>query len=436
MKKNVVMASASGYDWTMLEPFVTSFVRNCPSAELVLFANDISDFTRDRLISCGGGVKLEPFKVIRQPVNDRWNNFLSYIEAHGDEYEQVFITDTRDVIFQSDVFEAFKGNVNWLGYSTEFLKIGQETRYNYRWIEMYFGKAAAENLADKRIICAGSAAIGSTREIKIFIEKLLTTNPKTDRLGSDQATMNYIIHNKLLPIEHLIESDVDTGEIFTAGQIPNPQTRDDKILRGDGGVPAVVHQYDRRRPFWLLSEKIYRDKNFQADERFTDPRSAFEQIRQLAYIGKTEDAARFFMNHTNADFVRDIDKTLKFWENLLSHPFTPAVGYLELSIHNALASVENLSVRYLDVICSRLHYTIKNGHVVTLQFVKSIAQNLLNTAEQSLDERNRSIFTFCTETIRFLPPDKDLYLLQAKACRKFGKKDEALAAYKQALDLS
>ena len=55
MKKNLVMGSASGYDWNTLEPFVTSFVRNCPNADLVLFVNDISDFTRDRLINCGGG---------------------------------------------------------------------------------------------------------------------------------------------------------------------------------------------------------------------------------------------------------------------------------------------------------------------------------------------------------------------------------------------
>ena len=420
MKKNLVMGSASGYDWTMLEPFVTSFVRNCPSAELVLFVNDLSDFTRDRLISCGG-VKLEPFKVIRLPVNDRWNNFLDYLEAHGDEYEQVFITDTRDVIFQSDVFEAFKGNVNWLGYSTEQLPIGQERKHNCRWIEMCFGKEQLDKIADKMIICAGSAAIGSTREIKIFLEKMLATNPRKDVIGSDQATMNYIIHNKLLPIETLIENDVDTGKILTNGRLS--KTLDDKILRGDGGVPAVVHQYDRGRGLIQFVDKIYRDKNFQADERFTDPRSAFEQVRQLAYIGKTEDAARFFMSIHGADFSGNIELLLKIWEILLTRPFMPAVGYLELSIHNALATVKNFSIRQLDVICSRLYYTIKNGHVVNPQFVKFVAQNLLNTAEQSLDERNRSIFTFCTETIKSLPPDKDLSLLQTEASKKFGKKE-------------
>lgn len=55
MKKNLVMGVAKGYDWNALEPFVISFKRHCPNAELVLFVDDISDFTRDRLISCGGG---------------------------------------------------------------------------------------------------------------------------------------------------------------------------------------------------------------------------------------------------------------------------------------------------------------------------------------------------------------------------------------------
>lgn len=53
--KNLVMGVATGYDWNALEPFVTSFKRNCSSADLVLFVDNISDFTRNRLISSGGG---------------------------------------------------------------------------------------------------------------------------------------------------------------------------------------------------------------------------------------------------------------------------------------------------------------------------------------------------------------------------------------------
>ena len=53
MKKNLVMGVAKSYDWDILEPFVLSCKRNCPSAELLLFVDDISDFTREQLIRGG-----------------------------------------------------------------------------------------------------------------------------------------------------------------------------------------------------------------------------------------------------------------------------------------------------------------------------------------------------------------------------------------------
>ena len=384
----------------------------------------------------GGGIKLAPFKVVNLPGNDRWENFLDYLEAHGDEYERVFVCDTRDLIFQSDVFAPFKDCVNWLGYSTELPTIGKERTYNYPWIEICFGKAEADKLSDKKIICAGGAAIGSTEEVKTFLESMLSTNSRKDMLGSDQATMNYLIYNKLFPIKNLIENDVDTGEIVTNGFVKNAKTRDDKILRGDGGVPAVVHQYDRHSHLVQFVDNVYRDRNFQADERFTDPRSTLEQVKQLLHIGKIDEEARFFMNNHGADFGGEIDRLLKLWEMLSSRPLSPAVGYLELSIQNALASVKNLPQKNLDKICSLLIHSIKNRRAVDPRFVNMIAGGLLNLAGQFVNARAAAPCFFCLDAIKALelPPNKDFYLLQAKAFRTFGRKDEALAAYKQALD--
>ena len=52
--KNLVMGVAKGYGWNDLEPFVTSFEKNCPSADLVLFVDDLSEFTLQCLKSLGG----------------------------------------------------------------------------------------------------------------------------------------------------------------------------------------------------------------------------------------------------------------------------------------------------------------------------------------------------------------------------------------------
>ena len=52
--KNLVMGVATNYSWYDLEPFVISFKRYCKDADIVLFVDNISDFTRDALTRGGG----------------------------------------------------------------------------------------------------------------------------------------------------------------------------------------------------------------------------------------------------------------------------------------------------------------------------------------------------------------------------------------------
>ena len=183
------------------------------------------------------------------PNNTRWKIFADFLDAH-DDCEQVFITDTRDVIFQADVFAKFGGLKNFLGYVTEVddiagSKTGNATNFN--WIADCFDKVTAQSLAGQKVICSGTV-IGSIDAMKIFCRELWKILEHKPEDIFDQAVMNYLVYNKLLPIENLIESDVYGGEIFTSflfhAQHPI-KIRGDKILRGDGEVPAVVHQYDR-----------------------------------------------------------------------------------------------------------------------------------------------------------------------------------------------
>ena len=173
---------------------------------------------------------------------ERFENFKRYLDAHGDEYAQIFITDTRDVIFQGDIFDDFKGYSNFLCYATEAddlrgTKSG--SRLNYDWLCDCFGKEEADKLLDKKIVCAGSALIGTPRAVKIFLEKLLALRDPTKKTAFDQAAFNYLIHNNLIPIENLIESDVVSGAIYTNALILDNKIRGDKILRGDSGVPST-----------------------------------------------------------------------------------------------------------------------------------------------------------------------------------------------------
>ena len=392
----------------------------------------------------GGGIKLEPFKIVGHPVNDRWKHFLDYLELHGEEYSQVLCMDTRDAIFQGDVFKCFVGKKNYLGYATQPCMISPtmpQVLPQYEWMTRFFGKDEADKLIGKKVLCIGTV-VGTINEMETFCRKIWEYSPVAAH-GADEATEHYIMYNNLLPVSNLVEMDCDSGAIFTSHwfHICNPvETRGDKILRGDGGVPAVVHAYDRQPSLVALVDGLYRDKNFQADERFSDPRSLLEQATNLLYIGKISDAAQLFMKYfpDGANLGGNVDAVLRLWDIALKKPPTPAAGYIELSIQAALKGGQGISGELFNKIINLLAYAVRNNRVIDYEFKIAITNVALKIVEQNLNVGNSAACFYFLDLINALnfPPSKDFYLMQARVYRTFGKKEEALAAYQKVLDLS
>ncbi|MBR0260633.1 MAG: hypothetical protein IJQ85_02455 [Selenomonadaceae bacterium] len=446
MKKNLILGAAKGYDWDTLEPFVFSCKKNCPSAELVFFVDDISDFTRAQLIRTGVLLKDFPAEMCEGvPNNTRWKVFSDFLEEHGDKYEQIFISDTRDVIFQSDVFECFKGYSNYLGYTTEPDDIrGSKTgdRLNYNWLFDFFGKEKADRLLDKKIICSGTV-IGTSRYMQIFCREIWQTLKCNISGVFDQAVANYLIHENLLPLEHLIEIDVYSGEIFTSAlfHTMNPvKIRGDKILRGDDEIPAVVHQYDRNEESVQLVDEIYRDKNFQLNEQFHDTKSMIEQTTSLVRANKIGAATRIFMKEylANPDF-RSYDRVLKrILEATLKKSSTQTLELLLLAVQDAMTGVKIMTDRDFFVIHKLIKREKELGYPIEPEFKKYITDFMYHVAKQDFKANNFSHCLYLTDMLNELdmPPDKDFYLFVAEVNRIAGRKDAALDAYKKALELS
>ena len=371
-------------------------------------------------------------------INLRWKMYLDFLEAHS-YYEQIFVTDTRDVIFQGDVFESFKGCSNCLGYATEFLTISEDRACNYPWLEGLFGKEEADKLSDKKIICCGTV-IATSNEMKIFCRIMWDALKDVKVWGYEQAEMNYLVWNNLLPIENLIESNVVSGEIFTNGLIKDNKIGGGKILRGDGGVPAVVHQYDRHQELVRLVDKIYRDKNFRIDERFNDMRSVIELMTSLLKVDRIDEGSRIFLKKffDSADFSLHGDALMKLWSNVLEKPLSQPLKLLELALQYAATSVKNFSGYFLQTLCNNLKRAKELGHPVDPEFKNYAAGILLGFANHNLNLNQLGNCFWCIKEMEKLdlPPDRNFYLLVAKVNRIAGKKDEALAAYKKVLELS
>lgn len=401
--KNLVMGVAKGYGWDMLEPFVTSFEKNCPSAELVLFVDDISEFTRDRL-QCAERVRVVDVPAQYKDVliiHTRWKMCADFLEQCGANYEQAFITDVRDVIFQGDIFEPFKNFQSWLGYATEADDIGGSKtgdKVDYEWLVSCFGKDEADSLLDKKIICCGTV-IGTINEMKSFCHIMWEALKGETTWGHEQAVMNYLVHKNLLPIENLLELDVDSA-IFTAALTDNYFIRGDKIFYGER-VPSVVHQYDRHNNLIKLVDEIYHDKNFQADLRFSDMRSVTEQAICLLLANKIGDAAKFFMKKflVTEDFSGCARALIRLWEIAMRNPLSPASELLELSAQSALKSVENFSNSDWNEICISLNRAAEYRHPVDPEFKNDVTTRLLKITEENFLAGERKQYLSCLELI-------------------------------------
>lgn len=398
--RNLILGVAKGYGWDILEPFVTSAEKNCPSAEIVLFVDDISEFTRAHLQRCQRIICVDipaRYKNILV-IHTRWKICADFLEQYGANYAQAFITDTRDVIFQSDIFKSFEGYTNYLGYATEGLSIGEDKIYNYFWLESCFGREAADKLSDKTIICCGTV-IGTVNELKIFCRIMWEALKDETIWGHEQAAMNYLIHEKLLSIKNLIEIDVD-GEIFTMGFAEDFYISGEKILRG-GRVPAVVHQYNRYESLIELVDEVYHDKNFQVDNRFADMRSVIEQATCLLFSDKIGEAARRFMKNflVTEDFSDCVKALLRFWGVVMQNPLSSASELMELSAQNALKSVEKLSASHLSEICTLLNRAQEARHPVDPEFKNYVTAYLLKLAGENFIAGDSEQYLSCLELI-------------------------------------
>ena len=214
----------------------------------------------------------------------------------------------------------------------------------------------------------------------------------------------------------------------------------DKILRGDGKIPAVVHQYDRQQSLVQLVNNLYRDKNFQPNEKFTDPRSIFEQIFYLATLGRIDDIYKLFTKHLHGkNFVGYADNLTNLWATTLQRKITPTSELLMLSIQNALMSTggNGFHFGHINQILSLTNFCMKNHLVVSYPFKMFLGNILFNLANHMHDAKN---YDRCINCLNFMaeleiPLDQNFYLFKAKICREAGKKSEALSAYEKALNI-
>ena len=177
----------------------------------------------------------------------RFLNYHDYLVSAG-PYRRVFLTDARDVVFQSNLFERDPGDQIEGFLERKDSTIGR-CSLNREWLDSIIGPTSAGPFMSKPIVCAGTL-YGNAPLMIAFLRKFIEEHFKLLQLhkNGDQALVNYMVHNDSGIQARLIPNE--SGVVFTMSQNRNEFIWADgeqqwPIRSSAGEAYAVLHQYDR-----------------------------------------------------------------------------------------------------------------------------------------------------------------------------------------------
>lgn len=175
----------------------------------------------------------------------RYIYYLNYLDECGAGYDRVFVTDIRDVLFQTDPFACDLPEGLSVFLEDASLTLGQ-CPTNSAWLRQAYGPASLRELGGKRIICAGTI-YGQPAALREFFGRMVERfYARQTRLGIDQAVFNYILHQQPPPQVRQFENA--DGPVLTMAQVKPEKfafNADGRLVNAANRVYNVLHQYDR-----------------------------------------------------------------------------------------------------------------------------------------------------------------------------------------------
>lgn len=273
-KKDLVLGVFKDYtDFEVIRPWISSIKRTDFDGDVVLIVSN----TTDHMISCIS--ELGAIAVKREPEEP--NNIYSvrfrwiYDFLKNTNYNNVLVTDVKDVIFQENPSNYMGKNlldgVNLVA-STEAIKIKDE-KFARENIGDSFGEYFLHEIQEEISCCAGVIAGTSDaiENLSFYIYEM-SVNLSSNTGASDQAAFNLLLRKhpwrdttKIATLSEAWALNAGTTNPSDAPERfyefltePPAQLEGDVVVNSDGVAFAVVHQYDRNQEWDLTLREKYR----------------------------------------------------------------------------------------------------------------------------------------------------------------------------------
>jgi hypothetical protein len=278
LQNNLILGAAVGLHLSVLHRFVQSARTSCNLCTITLLVHDFSMRSDDfRLLSDVFHVVLIPYQqfllsnkhetfVMTDIHSQRWTIFSSYLQTlqkEGKAFDNVFICDVSDTIFQANVFKHMDTMGDGLYAFLEDIHIPIAKQIvNNDWIKVCYGEQMLQQIGNKSISCSGTV-LGSWPAIITYLSTMTSQFLTRSRAcliitGNDQGVHNFIIHNGLVADTTIYLIPHETGFVGTVG-LPKWLTRNKfgYILNNRSEIYAVVHQINRSPQLLAQFDRVY-----------------------------------------------------------------------------------------------------------------------------------------------------------------------------------
>ncbi|CAF1231000.1 unnamed protein product [Adineta ricciae] len=184
-------------------------------------------------------------------VSLRWIIISQYLKRLDDirsPYKYVFICDSRDVIFQRNIFDYVNEYEDGLFVFQETTKMNiRKCSYNSKWIKDCYGETELNLIGDHKIICAGTI-LGSWKAIMNYLSIVEQVTSQRYQQCNDQGIHNHIVYRDKINNTKIHIISHEHGFVGTLGYSATfKRNQFGLILNENEQVYAVIHQFDRNK---------------------------------------------------------------------------------------------------------------------------------------------------------------------------------------------
>jgi hypothetical protein len=251
MSKSLILTAGIGYSYRDLERFMKSYFKQCADSCDLIVITDCN--IEKRATFKDHGVEIFPYssaQVIPTVINNsRYFAYMDVLLCVEGQYENVFLCDSRDLIFQGNIFDAIHDE--GLHFFLEDKTIQQEY-WNSMWIERFYGVKALREIQSKPIVCSGTT-YGSFRSIVRYVSLMVNEMPRQKFVNFgqfaysayDQGIHNYLIHNNMIDLEVHMHNNHKIVSTLGFTDKKHIKLLENGMFEVQETVPVVLHQYDR-----------------------------------------------------------------------------------------------------------------------------------------------------------------------------------------------